>query len=153
MTTKPIKSIFMKKIFFALLILTSAAAYASPRIDEKVLNTFKGAFPKAETVSWYEDGNNYLVYFTNDQVKCRMWYDANGNVLKTIRYYYEQNLCPFILTKIKQKYADKKLYCVTEVSSDEGVKYNIVLEDETKWYHVSVDTNGTVRLDKKYNKA
>jgi hypothetical protein len=153
MTAKPIKNVVMKKMLFLLLILASGIVYASPVIDEKILNTFKGAFPKAETVSWYKDGNTYLVYFTNDQVKCRMWYDASGEVLKTIRYYDEQNLCPFILTKVKQKYADKKVYGVTEVSSNEGVKYNIVLEDEKKWYHVSVDFYGTLRLDKKYNKA
>jgi hypothetical protein len=144
----------MKKLLLILLVFASGACYANaPTVDEKILKTFQEAFPKAEKVTWYEEDGNYEVLFTCDQVKCRMWYDNKGNALKTIRYYYEQNLCPFVMTKIKQRFPGKKIFGVTEVSTSLGVTYSIILEDEQKWYHVNVDTDGSVQLEKKYTKA
>lgn len=145
----------MKKMLLTVLLVASVITYAAetPKVDEKVLKCFASSFPKADKITWYEESDCFLVYFTNDDVKCRMWYSKDGNVLKTIRYYSEQSLCPFMLTKIKQNFPDKTVYGITEVSTDSGVNYNIILEDEKKWYHVTIDTNGTVRLDKKYNKA
>ncbi|HVG40016.1 MAG TPA: hypothetical protein VM888_00295 [Chitinophagaceae bacterium] len=144
----------MKKLLLILLVFASGVSFAgTPVIDEKILKSFQDAFPKAEKVTWYEESGNYQVLFTCEQIKCRMWFDNKGNALQTIRYYYEQNLCPFVMTKVKQKFAGKQIYGITEVSTDRGVVYNIILEDEKKWYHVKVDTDGSVQLEKKYIKA
>jgi len=147
------KNFYMKKFLLMLLVLASSFAYANNTIDEKILKTFKEAFPKAEKVTWYEEGGSYQVLFTCDAVKCRMYFDNKGDATKTIRYYTEQNLCPLVMTKIKQKFAGKNIFGITEVSTDSGTTYNIILEDEKKWYHVLVDTDGSVQLEKKYTKA
>jgi hypothetical protein len=154
LTTYHLKYFNMKKLLLLLLVFITGVSYAgTPGIDEKILKTFQEAFPKAEKVTWYEDNGAYAVLFTCDDIRCRMWFDNKGTAQKTIRYYYEQNLCPFVLTKVKQKFSGKKVYGITEVSTNEGITYNIILEDETRWYHVFVDTNGSVQLEKKYIKA
>jgi len=136
------------------MVFASGLAYANnPTIDEKILKTFKEAFPKAEKVTWYEEGGNYEVLFTCEAVKCRMWFNNKGDATKTIRYYTERNLCPLVMSKIHKNFSGKSIYGVTEVSTDLGTTYNVILEDATKWYHVLVDTDGSVRLEKKYTKA
>jgi hypothetical protein len=144
----------MKKLLIVLAILVSGTLFAAPPdVDGKIEKSFKDAFPKAEKVTWYENETTYEVLFMNGQVKCRMWYDKEGNVTKTERYYTEDGLCPYILAKVKAKYAGKKVFGVTEVNSESGIVYHIILEDEKKWYHVNGDSAGYLRLEKKLTKA
>jgi len=144
----------MKKTFLALAILASSILYAAtPVVDEAIEKNFKAMFPKAEKVTWYENDKHYEVLFENEAVKCRMWYNKAGDVVKTERYYKQDGLCPFILAKVKSKYSDKKIFGVTEVNNEEGIRYYIILEDEKKWYHVNSDGAGNLNLTKKYIKA
>lgn len=145
----------MKKILFTIAILASSILYAAaaPPVDDKIEKRFKEAFPKAEKITWYENDTHYEVLFTNGLVKCRMWYDRYGNVTKTERYYSEQDLCPFILAKVKQKYADKKVFGVTEINSEDGIQYYIILEDEKNWFHVNSNASGYMSLTNKFKKA
>jgi hypothetical protein len=144
----------MKKLLFVLAILVSGTLFAaSPDVDDKIEKSFKDAFPKAEKITWYENETTYEVLFMNGQVKCRMWYDKEGNVTKTERYYTAEELCPFIMAKVNKKFAGKKIFGVTEVNSENGITYHIILEDQNKWYHVNGDSAGYLRLEKKLNKA
>jgi len=143
----------MKKICLAIALFASTLAFAKPAVDEKIEKTFKESFPKAEKVTWYENDSYYEVLFTNNQVTCRMWYDRGGNVTKTERYYKEEGLSPFLLARLNKKFEGKKVFGVTEVSTETGVTYTIVLEDDKRWYQVTADDAGNVRLDKKLLKA
>lgn len=144
----------MKKLLVALAILASTALYAaSPSVDEKIEKSFKNAFPNAEKVTWYENETYYEVLFVNEMVKCRMWYNKEGSVVKTERYYKEEGLCPFILAKVKNKFNGKAVFGVTEINNEEGINYYIILEDEKKWYHITSDGSGNIYMRKKYNKA
>ena len=146
------KILRMKRILLSFTILIALAAYSKPP-NEKILKNFSTAFPKAENVSWMESTNDTQVEFKNGQIKCKVWYDADGNVTKTNRYYTEESLSPFILARIQQKYTGKKVFGITEVSSDAGLNYYIILEDDKKWYHVTSDATGNLSLEDKYNKA
>src|SRR6478672_495967 len=147
------KMIFMKKMFLAIAVFASSFAFANPSVDGKIEKSFKESFPKAEKVTWYENDSFYEVLFTNNQVTCRMWYDHDGNVTKTERYYKEEGLSPFLLAKLNKKFEGKKVFGVTEISTETGVTYTIVLEDDKRWYQVTADDAGNVRLDKKLLKA
>jgi hypothetical protein len=143
----------MKKMFLAIAVLASSLAFANPTVDEKIEKNFKESFPKAEKVTWYENDSFYEVLFTNNQVTCRLWYDHEGNVTKTERYYKEEGLSPFLLARLNKKFEGKKVFGVTEVSTDAGVTYHIILEDAKKWYQVTADDNGNLHLEKKLIKA
>jgi hypothetical protein len=143
----------MKKMFLAFAVFASSLAFANPSVDEKIEKNFKESFPKAEKVTWYENDSFYEVLFTNNQVTCRLWYDHEGNVTKTERYYKAEGLSPFLLARLNKKFDGKKVFGVTEVSTDAGVTYHLILEDAHKWYQVTADDNGNMNLEKKLQKA
>jgi hypothetical protein len=143
----------MKKMFLALAVLASTLALANPGVDEKIEKKFKEAFPKAEKVTWYESDSYYEVLFTNNQVTCRLWYNHNGNVTKTERYYKAEGLSPFLLAKLNKRFEGKKVFGVTEINTESELTYHIVLEDEKRWYQVTADASGNLRLEKKMSKA
>jgi hypothetical protein len=149
-----LKSTVMKKFLLAVAILSCSVLFAAdPGVDEKVVKSFNTAFPNAEKVQWFELDGLYEVTFENDLVKCRMWYGKNGAVLRTLRYYKAEGLSPFLLAKIENKYSGKTIFGVTEVSTADGVTFNVILEDDKKWYHIAADAAGNLTLTKKYNKA
>ena len=143
----------MKRLFFfAIVLLSSTLCFATP--SEKVLKSFASSFPKADSVNWYENENDYEVHFNMDKVQCRLWYDKEGTVIKSVRYYLQGMLPPIILSKVQHKYTDKTIFGITEVTTpEEGVQYFIVLQDEKKWYNVTSDSAGNLVLTKKFNKA
>ena len=46
-------------------------------------------------------------------------YDLKGNIISVRRDYYEKDLSLFIVAKVKEKYPGKKIFGITEVTSDE----------------------------------
>jgi hypothetical protein len=57
--------------------------------NEKVLSQFTSVFPHAGNVEWTDVEQQYKVQFLNEGVKCMLWYDADGNVVRSHRYYLE----------------------------------------------------------------
>ena len=145
----------MKKIILAAFALVcSLGLYANdPGVDEKVLDAFNKTFQNAEDVSWTTTGDAYQVKFKQNDISSRVYYDKEGNILKTYRYYYEQGLPLLVLSKIKSKHADKKIFGVVEVSSEEGTFYHVTLESDKHWLEVKADSYGSLTLEKKLKKA
>ena len=144
----------MKKIFFALALLVSTASFAtSPEVDEQVSKQFKETFPAAIEVKWYDYETFYEVVFKNNDILCRVKYDLKGNIISTRRDYHEKDLSLFIIAKVKEKYAGKKIFGVTEITSSEGVTYNIVLEDDKNWINLNSDESGHISQVQKLKKA
>lgn len=96
---------------------------------------------------------SHKTIYENGAVKTILWYDAAGNVKATIRYYNEESLNPFILSRVKAEFSGKTIFGVTEISSDQGIIYKIILMDDKKWYHISSDSEGDLTLENKYKKA
>jgi len=124
-----------------------------PEISEKVLKAFKETFSNAEQVIWDEYDTYYSVKFKQTAIDTRVKYNKNGEIMETTRYYLEQNLPPFILAKVKKRYADKKVFGVTEISSDSELAYYIVLEDEKTWLTIKADAYGSLQVHEKLKKA
>lgn len=144
----------MKKVLIAAMLLASVATYAAPpEISEKVLKAFKETFSNAKDVSWDEFDNYYAVKFKDTEIDTRVKYDKEGNIMQTTRYYFEQQLPPFICAKVKKRYAGKKIFGVTEVRSDSELTYYIVLEDDKNWTTIKSDAFGSFQLHEKFKKA
>src|ERR1051325_11299293 len=121
----------MKKFIFILLsVCIASASFADPGVSEKVLKVFNEAFPAVQYARWHDFENYYEVYFEKEDMKCRIKYDYEGNIIGTRRDYYEANLCPFIKGKVTQKYPNKKIFGVTEITSESEMYYIITLEDD-----------------------
>jgi hypothetical protein len=102
---------------------------------------------------WHETQNFYEASFKQSEIISRAIYDAQGNLLRTTRYYSQENLPIHILTKIQKRYTGKSIYGVTELSSGDGVSYYITLQDDTHWYVVESDSWGSLEQTKKFRKA
>lgn len=145
----------MKKLIIltCLFATLSVAASNPPEVTEKVLKAFNETFMKATDVVWHETQNYYEASFKQSEVISRAIYDANGNLLRTTRYYSQENLPINILTKLQKRYAGKSVYGVTELSTEDAVTYHITLQDENNWYVIKADNFGNLELSKKFKKA
>lgn len=146
----------MKKIIFLCLILaysasTFAAGFPAP---EKILKIFHRDFPHVQNQSISLVGDSYVVYFKNENEKTayRVYYNTNGDILQTMKYYSAENLAPFIRSKVNSKYKDKTITSVTDVTNDSGHFYQIVLEDARSWIYLDVNEKGFMQVQKRLKK-
>ena len=148
----------MKKIFVAAAaILFSTSIFANNTepapVTEKVLQAFEESFKGAEKVSWHEYLNHYEVKFLHNAIDSRIVYDADGNILRTTRYYSGEQLPLFVRAKLERQYKGKKVFGVTELATEGELDYYIVLEDAKTWTHVKCNATGSMETTKKYRKA
>lgn len=144
----------MKKTLIAascLMMLAITTLANAP--NEKVLKMFQATFTSPQDVKWTEHENYFYVSFIQSGIRSRVKYDVDGNFVSSLRYYTEQHLPLNVICELKKKYADKKVYGVTEVTSNEEVVYHIKLEDAKRWYTVKVSGNGRILSSEKFWKA
>ena len=144
----------MKKTIVSLasLLLLAVASFASTP-NEKVLKIFEATFSSPKNVVWYDRKDHYDVSFVQSGIRATVKYDKEGNFISSIRYYGEQNLPINVVCQLKKKYADKKIFGVTETTSEEEVSYYVKLEDSKSWLTVKINTNGYMAIVEKYRKA
>lgn len=144
----------MKKILLTLVMASiTSFTFAAPPVSEKVLKLFKEIYPSVQDAKWYEFENYYQVYFDSDNVKCRIKYDFDGKIISTMRYYGEGMVCPFLKAKLAQKFPGKKIFGVTEMTSDNDMTYDFVLEDDKSWTQVRSDATGQMSVTQKFKKS
>jgi hypothetical protein len=122
-------------------------------VNEKVLKSFKNAFPKAEQVNWQEFSDNYVVNFTTLGIRERITYDKQGDFVSATRYFYEEQLPANILCKVRKRYPDHKVFGVTEITTDVSVTYYVKLEDKTSWTTIKTDNSGALEVVEQLKKA
>lgn len=134
-------------------LINHASAFNAEKVNEKVLNVFKKTFPLAQQVSWQEFSDRYMVHFTENNIQVVVDYDKDGNYLQSKRYYQEDNLPINILYKVRKKFSGKKIFGVTELSTEISTIYYIKLEDNQNWTTVKVDAYGSMEVVDEYQKA
>jgi hypothetical protein len=148
------KPFTMKKILLiaaATIVFASVSFAADP--NKKVLDAFNKTFQQVKDVTWQDVDNKYEANFSQNNITFRVMYDEEGNVVKSIRYYFGQTLPIFIQAKLAKKYEGKKVFGVTEISTDNELTYYIILEDKTTWTHVTSDAYGNMFTEKKLKKT
>ncbi|RYY61314.1 MAG: hypothetical protein EOO05_06780 [Chitinophagaceae bacterium] len=143
----------MKKIILLLLVVASVPALAADSLGTKLADKFSAAFPQAKNVKWYTEGENTAVYYENEGITSHIWYDAQGEVLKTRRYYSEKDLTPFMKVKVNQRYPGKEIHGITEISNRDGLFYVITLEDQKNWIQARFESTGESSLIQKMKKS
>jgi len=143
----------MKKlVVFCFATLFVASAFADP--NEKVLKSFSETFSNAKNVTWNEYVDHYSVSFLFQNIRSRINYDKDGNILRSIRYYDPALLPLNIFTRLKREQGpSKKLYGVTEITEDNETVYFIKVETEKHWITLRVDAVGNSEIYEKYKKA
>jgi hypothetical protein len=144
----------MKKILIAAATIFFASASFAAAPTQKVLDAFRKTFQQVKDVNWQDmENDKYEANFSENEITFRIIYDQEGNVVKSIRYYFGKTLPIFIQAKLAKKYEGKKVFGVTEVSTESDLIYYIILEDAKTWTHVQSDAYGNMFTEKKLKKA
>ncbi|MFL5740192.1 MAG: hypothetical protein ACJ75B_08240 [Flavisolibacter sp.] len=144
----------MKKIILACSLLLRLNVWGSdPTIPQEIEKHFQEIYPSAQKVMWSKTEKGYGVYFENGEVRCRFEYDSNGKVIHSLRYFKADLLPPLLTQKIFQRWSQRKIYGVTEVSTPDRLYYVIILEDAKYWYTIESDQLGDFTQKNKENKA
>ncbi|OLY90812.1 hypothetical protein SAMN05444008_12345 [Cnuella takakiae] len=142
----------MKKLFIAAAMLVSLSSFAGPGVDEELERHFRETFPAANAIKWYDSKEGYEVFFTLNNIQCRIQYDADGTMKTMRRDYTKESLPMFITGAVNKKYPGKKIFGVTELTTPSGLQYHIVLQDEKSWYFVDGTSGGDLSLNHKLHK-
>jgi hypothetical protein len=133
-------------------VLFVSAMDARAEVSQKTLQSFHTVFADAKNVKWTEYPDNYFVSFSQNDILVKAFYDKEGNLLNSMRYYKEQHLPLNILCKVKKEYPAKTIDIVTEVSADNALVYLIQLKDDKGWTIVKSDQSGNMEITDKFNK-
>ena len=134
----------MKKIVaLSIFTLLAAGVFAnSPSaVNEKVLKAFKETFTSAEQVKWDERDNNYSVRFMQDDVRYIVYYDKDGGITSSMRFYEPAKLPMNILQAISQRYSGKTAFGVTEIAVGEEIAYFVRMEDAKYYYTIKFNAS------------
>ncbi len=145
----------MKKFLIIIAVsLFSVSLFANnpAEVNEKVKKSFTETFTDVKNPEWYDNGDSYLVRFIKDGIDNRIYYDTNGNITNTVRYYKGKDLPAYIQGKLKKKFSDKEVFGVTELNSPAGLEYHITLQDNKKWVVLKATPDGNMEVYKKFNK-
>jgi len=150
----------MKKLFLIAALASTILSYANVNpnpnptaISDKVLSAFKETFKSATEITWHEFTNYYQANFKVAKIQVRAHYSEDGQLLKTIRYYDEDNLMPNIVASLKKRFKGKTIHNVTETSSPNQIDYVINLKDGENWYIVHSDMYGNLQLVTKFKRG
>jgi len=144
----------MKRIFLAAASLfCSMIVLSAEPVNEKVMQAFTQSFKNVQDVVWHEYATYYEVNFKQKDISARISYDADGNIVKSLRYYAEDQLPFYVRARLQKQYAGKKIFGVTELLEWDQMNYFIVLEDEKGWTHVKCNGAGSMETVKRYKKA
>jgi hypothetical protein len=144
----------MKQIFFAaVLVLAGFTSIAADKnINEKLVQAFNETYPNAVEVSWLAYPESYIVYFEEKGVKANIIFSQDGTFIRATRYYTKEYLPFYLVTAIREKFPERTIYSVTEVSTPDNIDYYVKLEDAKTWMTVKVDSEGNIRRLEKLNK-
>jgi hypothetical protein len=143
----------MKKVFVIVTVFLVFGCGVFANVDAKILSSFSKSFPSAENIKWSQDVKGYFVSFIQHSIRCSACYDANGKFTYALRYYYEENLPVSVLMTVREKYLDKKIFAVTELSTIENVEYHIKLEDSKNWYGIKVNSWGDITIEEHFKRS
>jgi hypothetical protein len=142
----------MKNVFSVLIALLLSAGVVANMPNEKVLKAFTETFTSVENVKWEDHDDYFTVSFKTGSIRSKVFYDTEGVMLGSIRYYAPEQLPLHILNQLKRQNKTKKLFCVTEVTSGNTVTCFVKLQDAAYWYTLRVEANGDSSLYEKYRK-
>lgn len=127
-------------------------AMTGPGIPERIQKLFRKEFPTVENPVFVQTGTTYVVYFNkSNSWSERVFYNLDAEMVKTIKYYTENELDPMICERVNSKYKGKTIIRVTEVFSATAHFYRIILQGDKHWYIIKSDTNGSMKIQKRWN--
>lgn len=134
-------------------------AFVPGEIDQKVQRAFDSSFPDARDVSWLDYPESYEVSFVQNGIRSRVFYPKDNSFVRLTRYFKEGSLPYHVKFIIKKQFPGKSIFGITEVSSIStdwkysSLVYHIIMEDDQKWFMVTMEADGSFIIGKKLKKS
>lgn len=135
-----------------MLVIASVPAMANDSLSTKLVQKFTFDYPQAENVKTFDNNGGLEVYYTLSDIKCHIWYNADGMLVKSLRYYSEKDLSPYLKSLVQKQFPGQSIFSITELSKNTGLSYYITLEDEKTWTTVKSDALGEMEVTRVLNK-
>ena len=138
----------MKSILVLLFFISTVSINAAP-VPEKVLIAFSHLFPKASNIKWTESEVTFSVRFNTASYIADFEFDQEGRIIKSIRYYDEYQLSPFLIARLNKMFPSFHVVNVTETTENESISYTITLADKNNFYIIQSDATFYITVDRK----
>ena len=135
------------------MFLLASVSFANPMPNDKILKSFETTFFGTQEVKWYEHPEYAEVSFVQAGIRSNVRYDLQGKFLGSTRYYQEQQLPTNILCKIKNRYQNKNILGVTEITNSDEINYYVKMDDGKHLMTVKLNGNGQMEVYEKYKKV
>lgn len=126
--------------------------FAPARLNEiysRAARDFTRQYKNISDAEWFKTKEGFIVYFTNDDIKCRAYYTKKGHYEGMIRSYFEDNLSREIRHLVKSTYYDFNIGHIYEITCEDITIYIIKLMGQTSWKTVRV-INGKIEVIEEY---
>lgn len=139
----------MKKIIsYAACFFIVLSVAAAP--GTKLIQAFNQTFPNAENVKWHDDKAGYFVSFYQNKNFEKVLYNKEGDFVSSWKYTDGTELPTNIVMTLNKKYSENKILGVTELTTQNGINYEIKITKGAKLYSVNMLTDGTITKEEKY---
>src|SRR5436190_1570423 len=113
--------------------------------NPQAAKVFAQQFIGAQNVKWSQTHDGYQkVSFVLNGVAAETYFDADGELLGTIRNLLYNQLPLAVMQKLNNKFNDGVVLVVNEITSPEGTSYKLILEQKNRKYNVRLNSVGEV---------
>lgn len=132
---------------------SSANAAGAGTISEHALKDFKGRFVNAKDEKWFSRKDGFIVYFTQDGFRDRVYYNKKGRWLYSLKYCDENKLPRDIRATVKSTYFDLAITVVEIVEIPGHLVYLVHMEDATDIKIIRVFPEGDMDVYQEFKKS
>ena len=121
--------------------------------DPRAAKIFAKEFAGAQNIKWTRLDDGYLrVTFLLNGVAAETYFDADAELLGTIRNLFYNQLPLSVMQTVNNKFADAVIIDVKEITNSEGTTYKVTLEQKGRKYIIKLDSLGQVTGKQKLKK-
>ncbi len=115
--------------------LPDVTVTSTSNVSEKVAKVFNAMFKDAQNVQWTKLNKNFLAQFITADLKNRVLFHKNGEIVYHIKYGHENNLPQEIrrIVKSQYSYVDFNITSAINVLQDRRNIWVVNLEDNKKY--------------------
>jgi hypothetical protein len=113
--------------------------------NPQAAKVFAQQFIGAQNVKWSSLHDGYQkVSFVLNGVAAETYFDAEGELLGTIRNLLYNQLPLAVMQKVSKKFTDGVVLVVNEITNPDGTSYKLTLEQKNRKYDVRLNSLGEV---------
>ena len=132
--------------------LSNSNPYYLNEINTKAVRNFISTYRNASDPKWVTYRGGFVVYFHDDSIHCKVYYDKRGDHQTTIRQYSEKKLPHEIRHMVKSVYYDFSIYLIKELTAYGRTWYEVSIEDKTSIKEIKI-ADGVMEVAKEFSKS